>query len=89
MVALVPRGMEARTHLERIRWDQSGLDGTFTVKNILPGKYTLFAVEDAWGTTWLKEGVLDKYLAHGQELTIGVLMNGTVTLPDALEAQTR
>jgi 5-hydroxyisourate hydrolase-like protein (transthyretin family) len=89
MVALVPRGMEARTHLERIRWDQSDLDGTFTVKNILPGKYTLFAVEDAWGTTWLKEGVLEKYLAHGQELTIGELMNGTVTLPDALEAQAR
>ncbi len=87
MVALVPRTMDARTHFERIRWDQSDLDGTFTVRQILPGKYTLIAVEDAWGTAWLKEGVLEKYLAHGQELTIGELMTAPVTLPEPLEAQ--
>jgi hypothetical protein len=87
MVALVPRGMEARTHFERIRWDQSDLDGTFTVRQILPGKYTLIAVEDAWGTSWLNEGVLEKYLARGQELTIGELMTAPVVLPEALEAQ--
>jgi hypothetical protein len=87
MVALVPRGMEARTHFERIRWDQSDLDGTFTVRQILPGKYTLIAVEDAWGTAWLKQDVLEKYLAHGQELTIGELMTQPVMLPEALEAQ--
>jgi len=89
MVALVPKGMDPRTHPERIRWDQSDLDGSFMVGGILPGKYTLIAVQDAWGTAWLKQGVLEKYLAHGQELTIGELMNGTVTLPDALEAQAR
>jgi hypothetical protein len=87
MVALVPKGMDARTHFERIRWDQSDLDGTFTVRQILPGHYTLIAVEDAWGTAWLKQGVLEKYLAHGQELTIGELMTAPVTLPEALEAQ--
>jgi hypothetical protein len=87
MVALVPKGMEARTHFERIRWDQSDLDGTFTVRQILPGHYTLIAVEDAWGTAWLKQGVLEKYLAHGQELTIGELMTAPVTLPEALESQ--
>ena len=87
MVALIPRGMEAQTHFERIRWDQSDLDGTFTVRQILPGKYTLIAVEDAWGTAWLKQGVLEKYLEHGQELTIGELMTQPVVLPDALEAQ--
>jgi hypothetical protein len=55
----------------------------------LPGKYTLIAVEDAWGFAWMKPGVLEKYLAHGQELTIGELMNGKVTLPDPVEAQAR
>jgi 5-hydroxyisourate hydrolase-like protein (transthyretin family) len=87
MVALVPN--DPRTHIERFRRDQSDLDGSFMVGGILPGKYTLIAVEDAWGTPWMKEGVLEKYLEHGQELTIGVLMNGTVTLPEALEAQTK
>lgn len=87
MVALVPK--EPRTHPERFRRDQSNLDGSFMVGGILPGKYTLIAVEDAWGFAWMKEGVLEKYLPHGQELTVGVLMNGTVVLPEAVEAQAR
>jgi hypothetical protein len=87
MVALVPK--DPRAHIERFRRDQSDLDGTFMVGGILPGKYTLIAVEDAWGFAWMKPGVLEKYLAHGQELTIGELMNGKVTLPDPVEAQAR
>jgi uncharacterized surface anchored protein len=87
MVALVPK--EPRTHPERFRRDQSNLDGSFMVGGILPGKYTLIAVEDAWGFAWMKEGVLEKYLAKGQELTIGLMMNGTVTLPEAVDVQAR
>ena len=87
MLALVPK--EPRTHIERFRRDQSNLDGSFMVGGILPGKYTLIAVEDAWGFAWMKEGVLEKYLAKGQELTIGLMMNGTVVLPEAVEAQVR
>jgi len=89
MVALVPKGMDARGHFERIRWDQSDLDGTFLVRQILPGTYTLIAVEDGWGFAWLKEGVLEKYLAKGQQVIVGVMMNSKVVLPDPLEAQGR
>ncbi len=87
MVALVPK--EPRTHPERFRRDQTDLDGTFHVGGILPGSYTLIAVEDAWGFAWMKEGVLEKYLAHGENLTIGEMMNGTVVLPEAVEVQER
>ncbi len=87
MVALVPK--DPRTHIERFRRDQSNLDGSFMVGGILPGKYTLIAVEDGWGFAWMKEGVLEKYLAHGQELTIGEWMSRTVVLPEALEAQAK
>lgn len=87
MVALVPK--DPRTNIERFRRDQSNLDGTFMVGGILPGRYTLIAVEDAWGFAWMKPGVLEKYLSRGQELTIGELMNGRVTLPDPVEAQER
>ena len=73
MVALVPK--DPRTHLERFRRDQSDMDGTFMVGGILPGTYTLIAVEDGWGFAWMKEGVLEKYLAKGQQLNIGVMMN--------------
>jgi hypothetical protein len=85
MVALVPK--EPRTHLERFRRDQSDMDGTFMVGGILPGTYTLIAVEDGWGFAWMKEGVLEKYLAKGQQVNIGVMMNNKVVLPEALEAQ--
>jgi Carboxypeptidase regulatory-like domain len=87
MVALVPKGMDARGHFERIRWDQSDMDGTFLVRQILPGTYTLIAVEDGWGFAWLKDGVLEKYLAKGQQVNIGLMMNGKVVLPEPLEAQ--
>jgi hypothetical protein len=87
MVAIVPKGMDAEGHFERIRWDQSNLDGSFLVRQILPGTYTLIAVEDGWGFAWLKEGVLEKYLGKGQQVNVGLMMNGTVTLPEAVEAQ--
>jgi Carboxypeptidase regulatory-like domain len=87
MVALVPK--DPRRHPERFRRDQSDMDGSFMVGGILPGTYTLIAVEDAWGFAWMKEGVLEKYLARGQQVIVGAMMNGKVTLPEAVEVQAR
>ena len=36
---------------------------------------------------WMQPGVLSRYAQHGQELTIGPLMRGTVHLPDPVEVQ--
>jgi hypothetical protein len=47
----------------------------------------IVAVEDAWGMEWMQPGVLSRYAQHGQELTIGPLMRGTVHLPDPVEVQ--
>jgi Carboxypeptidase regulatory-like domain len=85
MVVLIPKDPEA--HLEYFRRDQSDFDGTFSVAFIVPGKYTIVAVEDAWGVEWLQPGVLSRYAQHGQELTIGPLMRGTVHLPDPVDVQ--
>jgi carboxypeptidase family protein len=85
MVVLIPKDPE--THREYFRRDQSDFDGTFSVAYIVPGSYTIVAVEDAWGFEWLKPGVLSRYAQHGQELTIGSLMRGTVHLPDPVEVQ--
>lgn len=87
MVVLIPKDPEE--HLEYFRRDQSDLDGTFTVAGVIPGTYTIVAVEDAWGFEWLKPGVLARYAEHGQELTIGPLMQGSVHLPDPVEVQPR
>jgi Carboxypeptidase regulatory-like domain len=85
MVALVPKDPE--THIEFFRRDQSDFDGTFFLRGAIPGTYTVVAVEDAWGFDWLKAGVLAGYAEHGQTITVGEKMRGTVRLPQPLEAQ--
>jgi carboxypeptidase family protein len=85
MVALVPDDPEK--HIEMFQRDQSDFDGTFIVRGVIPGSYTIVAVEDAWGFEWLQPEVLARYVQHGQNLTIGPLMRGTVHLPEPVEVQ--
>jgi len=85
MVALVPKDPQA--HLEMFRRDQSDSDGSFSLPGVIPGTYTLIAVEDAWGFQWMQPDVLNRYLQHGQNLTIGELMTNTVHLPEPVEVQ--
>jgi hypothetical protein len=85
MVALVPKDPES--HREMFRRDQSDFDGTFQLRDVIPGSYTIVAVEDAWGFQWQQPGVLARYVQHGQNLTIGELMRGSVHLPDPVEVQ--
>jgi uncharacterized protein (DUF2141 family) len=85
MVALVPKDPEA--HIELFRRDQSDFDGTFVLRGVIPGSYTIVAVEDAWGFEWQQPGVLARYVQHGQNLTIGERMQGIVHLPDPVEVQ--
>jgi hypothetical protein len=85
MVVLIPKDPE--THREYFRRDQSDFDGTFDIGFIQPGTYTIVAVQDAWEVEWQQPGVLARYAQHGQELTVGPLMRGTVHLPEAVEVQ--
>jgi len=87
MVALVPQDPES--HLELFRRDQSDFDGSFVLRGVIPGSYSIVAVEDAWGFQWMQPGVLGRYVQHGQNLTIGELMKGSVQLPDPVEVQPR
>jgi len=87
MVALVPNNPEA--HVDLFRRDQSDFDGTFLLQGVIPGTYTIVAVEDAWGFEWLKAGVLARYVQHGQEVIIGEKMRGTLHLPEPVEVQSK
>src|SRR5580704_10245296 len=87
MVVLIPK--DPLAHNDLFRRDQSDFDGTFVVRGVIPGSYTIVAVEDAWGFEWLKPGVLSRYAEHGQPLQIGPLMQRTVVLPDPVEVQPR
>lgn len=87
MVVLIPK--DPLSHNDMFRRDQSDFDGTFLVRDVIPGSYTIVAVEDAWGFEWLQPGVLSRYVQHGQQLNIGPLMQRTVHLPDPVEVQPR
>jgi hypothetical protein len=87
MVALVPK--DPQTHGDMFRRDQSDSDGSFVLRGVIPGTYTLVAVEDAWGFAWNQPNVLNRYIQHGQNLTVGALMTNTVHLPEAVQVQPR
>lgn len=87
MVALVPENPEG--HLELFRRDQSDFDGTFKLRSVIPGSYTVIAVQDAWGFDWMKAGNLARYVEGGEKIKIEETMRGSLQLPKAVEAQAR
>lgn len=72
MVLLVPADPVHNQVL--FRRDQSDSDGTFTLADVVPGKYTLLALENAWDLEWTKPAVLKPFLPQGEAIT--VLANG-------------
>jgi hypothetical protein len=85
MVALVPSDPVA--HVDLFRRDQSDFDGTFVLQGVIPGAYTIVAIEDAWGLEWLQPAVLARYVQRGQNISIGDFMTGTLHLPNPIEVQ--
>ena len=69
MVVLIPKNPEANRDL--FRRDQSDLDGTFTFHSVIPGAYTVIAIENGWDLDWSKPAVIAHYGAHGQKLMVG------------------
>jgi len=64
MVVLVPDRQEGNRDL--FRRDQSDSDGTFSLYQVLPGRYTVVAIANGWDLDWRNPQVLRPYLAHGQ-----------------------
>jgi Carboxypeptidase regulatory-like domain len=52
------------------RMDQSDSDGTFTLANVVPGKYVLMAIENGWGLHWMNPDAVKPYRTKAQPLTI-------------------
>lgn len=68
MVVLVPERQERNRDL--VRRDQSDSDGTFSLYQVLPGRYTLIALVNGWELDWRNPEVLRPYLAHGQPVEV-------------------
>jgi len=84
MIVLVPKNPEANSQL--FRRDQSDLDGTFTFHSVIPGAYTVIAIENGWDLDWSKPAVISRYAAHGQKLVVGGSQTA-IQLPGPVEIQ--
>jgi hypothetical protein len=87
MIVLIPSGVN--DNVELFRRDQSDLDGSFLLPNVIPGKYTAVAIEDGWGLEWGRPEVLARYLPKGVSVTISSSERGAVRISDALIVQPR
>jgi Carboxypeptidase regulatory-like domain len=83
MVVLVPQNPEGNRDL--FRRDQSDLDGTFTLRNVIPGSYTLLAIQDGWDLDWSQPGVISAYLKHGRAIQVGNSPGKPLHVTEAIE----
>ncbi len=68
MVLLVPEDLANSSGLSRR--DQSDSDGTFTLRQVVPGKYKLLAIENGWNVAWADPKVLKPLLANARDYVI-------------------
>jgi len=87
MIVLIPSGVN--DNVELFRRDQSDLDGSFALPNVIPGKYKAVAIEDGWDLEWGRPEVLARYLPKGVSVTISSIERGAVRISDALIVQPR
>ena len=80
LVLLVP---ESGENLEDdVRMDQSDSDGTFALREILPGKYLLLAIEGGWDLEWANPVALKPFRGQAEVVQIapGDAKNVTVNV---------
>jgi hypothetical protein len=68
MVLLIPT--DPANNQVLFRRDQSDSDGTFMLGNVVPGTYTLLAIQDGWELEWAKPEVLQRFMAQGETVIV-------------------
>ncbi len=87
MVVLVPKDPEINHDL--FRRDQSDLDGTFSLHGVIPGSYSLLAIENGWDLDWSKPGVIAAYRKHGRTIQVGDRVGRAMNVADPIEVQSK
>ena len=58
---------ESAVNRDLFRRDQSDLDGTFRFAGVVPGSYTLLAIENGWDLDWSQPGVIASLPEAGRQ----------------------
>ena len=83
----VPPQVRSEANRELFRRDQSDQDGTFSLQQVIPGSYTVIAIENGWDLDWGKPAVLAQYIKHGQPITVFSHATGSMQVPGPVEVQ--
>jgi hypothetical protein len=86
MVVLVPKDLDGDRDL--YRRDQSDLDGTFVLHGVVPGSYTVLAIENGWDFDWAEPAVIGAYAQHGERIQVGSQQGPRINLGD-VQVQSR
>jgi hypothetical protein len=87
MVVLAPKDLTTIQGL--VRRDQSDSDGSFALRDVVPGQYTVVAIEDGWNLDWEQPGVIGRYLPRGIAVTVTDRSGKLVPLSEPVPVQTR
>ncbi|MGD0629818.1 MAG: carboxypeptidase-like regulatory domain-containing protein [Terracidiphilus sp.] len=87
MVVLAPRELAALPALSRR--DQSDSDGSFSLRDVAPGQYTVVAIEDGWALDWAQPEVIARYLRGGIAVTVSDKPGKLQPLADPVPVQTK
>ena len=86
MVVLVPQQIEYHLLFRR---DQTDSDGSFVLRDLAPGRYTVVAIRDAWELDWARPSVIAAYLHHGEQVTMTDGDSKVARLPRPVDVQPR
>ncbi|HEV2487963.1 MAG TPA: carboxypeptidase regulatory-like domain-containing protein [Terracidiphilus sp.] len=87
LVLLVPR--DAAAFPELVRRDQSNSDGSFAMRDAVPGQYTVVAIEDGWTLDWTRPEVIGRYLPGGIAVTVTDTLDKAIRLSGPVPVQKR
>ena len=87
MVMLVPRNKSLIRSLARR--DQSDSDGSFALRDVAPGSYTVVAIQDGWNLEWALPEVIGRYLPRGVAVTVTETSSKLIRLSDPVPVQAR
>src|SRR5216684_2294525 len=87
MVVLVPKDPE--TDHDLFRRDQSDLDGTFSLHGVIPGSYSLLAIENGWDLDWSKPGVIAAYGKQGRAIQVLDQKGRPMNVAEPIEVQSK
>jgi hypothetical protein len=78
MIMLIPK--EPRLYPALVRRDQSDSDGSFSLRDVPDGQYTVFAIQDGWKLDWQHREVVEPWLRTGVPVSITSQTVSTVQL---------